>query len=97
MKYCHENDIMHRDIKLENILVCIDSKGRIYDLKVADFGLACKISDLDEQQYTVAGSVGYMAPEIIMKESYNEKVDVFSLGIILYILATGDFPFRVKG
>jgi len=48
MKYCHENDIMHRDIKLENILVCIDSKGRIYDLKVADFGLACKISDLDE-------------------------------------------------
>jgi len=38
-----------------------------------------------------------MAPEIIMKESYNEKVDVFSLGIILYILATGDFPFRVKG
>jgi len=38
-----------------------------------------------------------MAPEIIMKESYNEKVDVFSLGIILYILGTGDFPFRVKG
>ena len=38
-----------------------------------------------------------MAPEIIKRESYDEKVDVFSLGIILYILATGDFPFQVKG
>lgn len=55
---------MHRDIKPENILVCVDKYGKIYDLKLADFGLACKISDKKTQKKCLAGSIGYMAPEI---------------------------------
>lgn len=69
---------MHRDIKPENILVCVDKKGRIYDVKLADFGLACKITDKTRQRTTAVGSTGYMAPEILnlyvygSDYSYNE-------------------------
>lgn len=73
---------MHRDIKPENIL--LKDKSDNFDLKIADFGLA---------SYTEAdllirrcGTPGYVAPEILEDQKYDEKVDVFSAGIILYIL-----------
>ncbi|XP_071972514.1 protein kinase C delta type-like [Engystomops pustulosus] len=89
LQYLHERGIIHRDLKPENILM--DSDGHI---KIADFGLAAtnihpsmKISDL-------AGTVGYMAPEVQQRKNYNSSVDFFSFGVILYELATGHFPFH---
>ena len=65
IKHCHDNDIMHRDIKPDNILVNLDKQGKLSELKLTDFGLACKISEAHEQKNTMAGSMGYMAPEIL--------------------------------
>ena len=48
IKQCHDNDIMHRDIKPDNILVNLDKKGKLSDVKLTDFGLACRISEAHE-------------------------------------------------
>merc|ERR1711935_640559 len=45
VKYCHDNDIMHRDLKMDNIVVSVDQNKRIYDLKIADLGIACSIKE----------------------------------------------------
>ncbi|CAD8087488.1 unnamed protein product [Paramecium sonneborni] len=89
LEYLHTKNIMHRDLKPENIL--LKDKSENFDLKIADFGLA---------SYTEAdllirrcGTPGYVAPEILEDKKYNEKVDVFSVGIIFYILLSGQAPF----
>ena len=88
--YCHDQGIMHRDIKLQNILVNIDQKdGSIIDVKLADFGLACHCKVLNSES-NLCGSIPYMAPEILTKgENYDQKVDIWGLGIILYELLIG--------
>ncbi|CAD8067099.1 unnamed protein product [Paramecium primaurelia] len=89
LEYLHTKNIMHRDIKPENIL--LKDKSENFDLKIADFGLASYTeSDLI---ITKCGTPGYVAPEILEDKKYNEKVDVFSAGIILYILLSGQAPF----
>ncbi|CAD8043014.1 unnamed protein product [Paramecium primaurelia] len=89
LEYLHTKNIMHRDIKLENIL--LKDKSENFDLKIADFGLA----SYTESELIIkrCGTPGYVAPEILNDQKYNEKVDVFSAGIILYILLTGQAPF----
>ncbi|CAD8151535.1 unnamed protein product [Paramecium octaurelia] len=89
LEYLHTKNIMHRDIKPENIL--LKDKSENFDLKIADFGLASYTeADL---LITRCGTPGYVAPEILEDKKYNEKVDVFSAGIILYILLSGQAPF----
>ncbi|CAD8135671.1 unnamed protein product [Paramecium pentaurelia] len=89
LEYLHTKNIMHRDIKLENIL--LKDKSENFDLKIADFGLASYTES--ELLIKRCGTPGYVAPEILDDQKYNEKVDVFSAGIILYILLTGQAPF----
>lgn len=89
--YLHEHDILHRDLKPQNILVTQDGIP-----KVADFGLAKLLSDGDEETRTgdVLGTPGYMAPEQARGEkSLGPTVDVFGLGAILYAMLTGRGPF----
>ncbi|CAD8133301.1 unnamed protein product [Paramecium octaurelia] len=89
LEYLHTKNIMHRDIKPENIL--LNDKSDNFELKIADFGLASYTES--ELQIKRCGTPGYVAPEILQDQKYNEKVDVFSAGIILYILLTGQAPF----
>jgi len=97
--FMHEKGIAHRDLKPENILL-----DKEFKLKIADFGFA-KVFKKNDQQIkmrTELGTRGYMAPEISAgshipranRQSYNEKVDIFALGVIMFICFAGFPPFR---
>jgi serine/threonine protein kinase len=87
--YCHNHNVAHRDIKLENIL--IDDHHRI---KVIDFGFAINTSPKDKHS-TFCGTPSYMAPEIVNKKEYfGHCVDNWALGILLFALLNGRFPFK---
>lgn len=100
MDYLDSKKIMHRDLKPENMILKDKSKLIDSTLKIIDFGLATKI-DEEEYLFKRCGTPGYVAPEIINAPSnenihYTTKCDVFSAGIILYILLTGKSPFDGK-
>ena len=82
LEYIHERGIMHRDIKPENLILKDDNE---YEIKLADFGLAEKI-DKKELLFKRCGTPGYVAPEVLEDKKYDTKVDIYSAGVILYIL-----------
>ena len=81
--YMHSHNVVHRDLKPENILLVSGTDG--VEFKIADFGLASEYHS-GEALTLRCGSPGYVAPEILEKHGYDAKVDVFSAGIIMYIL-----------
>ncbi len=86
LKYMHERNIMHRDLKPENLI--LKTKKNKQDVKLIDFGLADYITNR-EPLFRRCGTPGFVAPEIISLKSgemYNEKCDIFSSGVIFYIL-----------
>ncbi|GAB1301186.1 Putative sperm motility kinase W [Apodemus speciosus] len=86
--FLHQRHIAHRDIKLENILV--DAAGNV---KLCDFGMAIKVTE-GQMLEDICGSLLYWAPEILARKPYNGlAVDMWSLGIVLYVLVTGNFPY----
>ena len=87
--YCHEKLVIHRDLKPENIL--LDEKNGDLRIKVADFGSSCFL-DANKRLSGCFGSAYYVAPEVLQDE-YNEKCDIWSCGVILYILLTGKPPY----
>jgi len=91
LKYMHDKDIVHRDLKPENIL--LKDKTDDAAIKIADFGFARHIKD---GCHTACGTPGYVAPEIITGKVYGKSVDVWSLGVIIYILLCGYPPFYHK-
>ena len=103
IRYCHEKNIVHRykyiyiyiyyrDLKLENLLLENENEDSI--LKVIDFGTS-KIFNQDEMMNERFGTPHYIAPEVL-KGHYNEKCDLWSAGIILFILLSGNPPFHAK-
>lgn len=90
VEYCHENGVAHRDLKLDNIL--LDNNANI---KITDFGHAgIYKSGWDVFQTPLVGGLCHLAPEQILGHSYSgEKHDVWSLGVILYVLLSGHSPF----
>jgi len=89
VSYVHSKSCVHRDLKLENIL--LDKHG---DVKLCDFGFTREYEGKSSYLQTWCGTVCYSAPEMLKGEKYaGEKVDVWSLGIILYALLCGELPF----
>ncbi|XP_041042282.1 calcium/calmodulin-dependent protein kinase type IV [Carcharodon carcharias] len=88
--YLHENGIVHRDLKPENLLYASPTPDAL--LKIADFGLS-KIADDQVTMKTVCGTPGYCAPEILQGCVYGPEVDMWSVGVITYILLCGFEPF----
>ena len=88
LEYLQEKSVVHRDLKLENILV-----DEHLNMKVADFGFATykKINKLSSYR----GTMTYMAPEIKEGKMYDgRQIDIFSMGVILFIIVQGIFPFK---
>jgi len=91
VSYLHSTGYAHRDLKLENILLESQKKG----VKLGDFG--CCVKKLPEKISQKCGSPHYASPEMIEAHPYDpEKVDVWSLGVILYSLVCGNLPFTVE-
>ncbi|XP_014638234.1 PREDICTED: serine/threonine-protein kinase 33 [Ceratotherium simum simum] len=96
--YLHNKDIVHRDLKLENIMVkssFIDANNEMnLNIKVTDFGLAVKKQGWGEAMLqTTCGTPIYMAPEVINAHDYSQQCDIWSIGVIMYILLCGEPPF----
>lgn len=87
MEYLHSKNVAHRDLKLENILVENDGK-----VKLIDFGFSvCS----DKKLRIFCGTPSYMAPEIILRKDYfGPPTDIWSLGVLLYAMLCGKFPFK---
>ena len=94
LNYCHKIKIIHRDLKPENILIS-KKENDFARIKICDFGTS-QIFKKGEMQKEFVGSAFYIAPEVI-KENYNFKCDLWSCGIIMYVLLTHKIPFNVKG
>jgi calcium-dependent protein kinase len=89
--YCHGQKICHRDLKPENLLFLNSSSDS--PLKVIDFGLSRVFGSTDHKMTTKVGTAYYVSPEVLSGD-YDEKCDVWSSGVILYILLCGDPPFN---
>jgi len=89
LTYLHSLSIVHRDVKPENLFVVNLANG-MRSLKLGDFGLA---EETHEMLYTVCGTPTYVAPEILLENGYGLKVDVWAMGVIVYILLCGYPPF----
>ena len=87
INHCHAHGIAHRDIKPENILV-----GNDNEIKLIDFGLSKQDLSHAYNLQSLAGTPYYTAPEIV-HGLYNYKCDIWSLGILLYLLLSGYLPF----
>ncbi|MEO8342693.1 MAG: serine/threonine-protein kinase [Gallionella sp.] len=90
LAYAHEHDIVHRDVKPSNIMVIRDGQ-----VKITDFGIArMASSSVRTQTGMVLGSPKYMSPEQVMGKALDQRSDIFSLGVMLYEMLTGQAPFN---
>uniref|UniRef100_A0A8C9PXK6 non-specific serine/threonine protein kinase n=1 Tax=Spermophilus dauricus TaxID=99837 RepID=A0A8C9PXK6_SPEDA len=87
LTYCHNNKVIHRDIKPENLLL-----GLMGEVKIADFGWSVHAPSLRRQ--TMCGTLDYLPPEIVEGRTYDEKVDLWCVGVLCYELLVGRPPFE---
>lgn len=92
VSYCHGMNIIHRDLKPENIMISSREENKCLQIKIIDFGTA-KTFEKGQPENRYVGSSYYVAPEVIQRK-YNEKCDLWSCGVIMYILLTGRPPFE---
>jgi aurora kinase, other len=90
LAYCHTKNVIHRDIKPENLLL-----GPNNEIKIADFGWS--VHAPTSRRVTLCGTLDYLPPEMVEGREYDETVDVWSLGVLLYEFLTGKPPFEAEG
>ncbi|UJR10836.1 hypothetical protein I4U23_015023 [Adineta vaga] len=97
LHYLHKIDVVHRDLKLENILLKKTPSGKtdIFDIRVTDFGLSSKksITSTDSLFNDYCGTPLYMAPEILENKNYSALCDVWAMGVIMFYLICGRHPY----
>jgi len=96
LAYLHSNNIVHRDLKLENILIHEKERSKttgedLFNIKIIDFGTA-RIFDKKNKPQSIVGSSYYIAPEVL-RQRYNKECDLWSVGVILYMFIVGHAPF----
>ncbi len=82
--YLHSLHIIHRDIKLENILIDKDEQNDRINLRLIDFGLSVTTDNIEF--FKRSGTPGYVAPEVLIADTYDTQIDIFSLGVILFTM-----------
>lgn len=90
VNYMHNKGILHRDLKLDNMVLENDGK-----VKITDFGLSTNLDGL-ENRLQFCGSPSFIAPEVLCKRSYTTASDIWSLGVNLFYLLTGNLPFTME-
>ena len=92
LDYAHRNGVTHRDIKPDNIMLTTDD-----EVKVVDFGVAEHKNKRSDDSFQIVGTPTYMSPEQVRGEELAGQSDIYSLGVILYQLLTGNVPFKAPG
>jgi len=95
VRYMHDKNVIHRDLKLGNLFL-----DKNIEIKVGDLGLATRVEDKDEKRKTICGTPNYIAPEVIQgdksKRGHSFEVDIWSMGVILYTVLIGKPPYEAK-
>ncbi|MFT7811904.1 serine/threonine-protein kinase PLK2 [Arapaima gigas] len=89
IRYLHQQEILHRDLKLGNFFV-----NESMELKVGDFGLAAKLEPLGDRRKTICGTPNYLSPEVLNKQGHGCESDVWALGCVMYTMLLGRPPFE---
>lgn len=89
--YCHQRGVMHRDLKPENLILVNSSRNT--DIKIIDFGFVTPFGPNISKPTELCGTPGYVAPEMLNNQPYGPEVDMWSMGVILYVLLAGMPPF----
>mmetsp|Transcript_26137 Transcript_26137/g.63732 ORF Transcript_26137/g.63732 Transcript_26137/m.63732 type:complete len:382 (-) Transcript_26137:170-1315(-) len=92
IEHCHDRDIVHRDLKLDNVLF---KKHKNLEIRLIDFDISCKHLLQEKPMTEVVGTKAYMAPEVF-ERSYDRKCDVWSIGVMAHALLSGEMPFDGK-
>ncbi|CAI4036305.1 hypothetical protein SMKI_15G1440 [Saccharomyces mikatae IFO 1815] len=91
VEYMHSKNVVHRDLKPENVLYVDKSENS--PLVIADFGIAKQLKGKEDLIYKAAGSLGYVAPEVLTQDGHGKPCDIWSIGVITYTLLCGYSPF----
>ncbi|KAK9968807.1 hypothetical protein ABG768_003111 [Culter alburnus] len=89
LKYLHEQEILHRDLKLGNFFI-----NESMELKVGDFGLAAKLEPVENRRRTICGTPNYLSPEVLNKQGHGCESDIWALGCVMYTMLLGRPPFE---
>jgi len=95
VRFMHDSNVIHRDLKLGNLFL-----SKTMNIKVGDFGLACKVDSTDEKRKTICGTPNYIAPEVIEgnreKRGHSFEVDIWSMGVVCFTMLVGKPPYESR-
>ena len=91
LAYCHSKHVIHRDIKPENLLL-----GMNGEIKIADFGWSVYAPAQQSRRTTFCGTLDYLPPEMVQREAYDDSVDIWCLGVLMYEFLVGSPPFETN-